>query len=250
VRRQPRPLVIHIVTIDLQAPGLGFLVTPGDAKAKRPLKAQTVRQFLQANRAQLAINGDYFWPWYSYSILNYYPHSGDPVSVRGIAASRGVVYSRGSKRYPHPTLHLSQTNRAQICQPREVPAQPIYNAVSGNFLLLHDGKINVPEQGSEEWTAFQPRNSVGLDKARRHLILLEVDGRQTGYSEGTTLAETAQLLRENGAWEAINLDGGGSETLIIEGPKGPETLNSPIDCNIPGRERAVANHLGVFAQRQ
>lgn len=77
-----------------------------------------------------------------------------------------------------------------------------------------------------------------------------VDGRQPNYSEGVTLEELALLLREYGAHDAMNLDGGGSTTLVMEGDNGqPVLLNSPIDSRIPGRERAVANHLGIFASK-
>jgi hypothetical protein len=48
----------------------------------------------------------------------------------------------------------------------------------------------------------------------------------------------------------MNLDGGGSSTLAVEGANGrPEVLNSPIHQRIPGRERPVGNHLGIFAER-
>jgi hypothetical protein len=48
---------------------------------------------------------------------------------------------------------------------------------------------------------------------------------------------------------AMSMDGGGSSTLVIEGGDGlPKILNSPIDNYIPGRERPVGNHLGVFVQ--
>jgi exopolysaccharide biosynthesis protein len=78
---------------------------------------------------------------------------------------------------------------------------------------------------------------------------MTIDGRQPGYSEGATTAETAEWMRKLGAYNALNLDGGGSTALVIEGPDGaPAVLNRP--CGPPvGVERRVANHLGVFAQR-
>ncbi len=46
----------------------------------------------------------------------------------------------------------------------------------------------------------------------------------------------------------MNLDGGGSSTMVVAGRDGQSrVLNSPIDNYIPGRERPVANHLGIFA---
>jgi exopolysaccharide biosynthesis protein len=77
-----------------------------------------------------------------------------------------------------------------------------------------------------------------------------VDGRQPFYSEGATFAELADLLIDFGAHYAMSLDGGGSSTLVIEGEDGlPEILNSPIDSYIPGRERPVANHLGITVKK-
>jgi hypothetical protein len=62
-----------------------------------------------------------------------------------------------------------------------------------------------------------------------------IDGRQPGYSEGATLAETAALLISYGAYEGMNLDGGGSATLVMQSRLGfPQVLNSPINHGIPG----------------
>ena len=78
-------------------------------------------------------------------------------------------------------------------------------------------------------------------------MLMIVDGRQPNYSEGITLSELAELMREFGAYHALNLDGGGSSTLVVAGVDGqPRVLNSPIHTRIPGRERPVATHLGVY----
>ena len=79
-------------------------------------------------------------------------------------------------------------------------------------------------------------------------MLFLIDGRQPSYSEGATLAELAQIILEYGGYNAVNLDGGGSSTLVIQNENGePEVLNSPIHTRIPGRERPIANHLGIFA---
>jgi hypothetical protein len=76
-----------------------------------------------------------------------------------------------------------------------------------------------------------------------------IDGRQEGYSEGVSTYELAQWMLFIGAYDALNLDGGGSSTLAIEGKNGkPVVLNSPIHLGMPGCERIVANHLGIFAE--
>ncbi|MDQ2693735.1 MAG: phosphodiester glycosidase family protein, partial [Chloroflexota bacterium] len=79
------------------------------------------------------------------------------------------------------------------------------------------------------------------------VYIVVVDGRQPFYSEGATFVELAEILIEQGAFMAMALDGGGSSTLVVEGENGaPRILNSPIDSLIPGRERPVGNHLGIY----
>lgn len=244
VRREPRPLVIHVVTVDLDAAGIGFLVTPGDPTRDQPLRARKTSQFLTEFGVQLAVNGDFFSPWYSNSPWDYYPHVGDPVRPKGLAASRGVVYATG--RPERPTLYLSRDNRASF----DEPMGEVYNAISGRPMLLVAGKVVAQPGDDGYYDDLHPRTAVALDKNARRLIIVVIDGRQPNYSEGVTLAELAEILREYGGDTALNLDGGGSTTLVIEGEAGsPILLNSPIDNRIPGRERPVGNHLGIFARR-
>lgn len=75
-----------------------------------------------------------------------------------------------------------------------------------------------------------------------------MDGRQPNYSEGATLAELAEIIISYNGHNGMNLDGGGSTALSMEGVNGKAVLiNSPIDQRIPGSQRPVANHLGIFA---
>ena len=237
VRSTPRPMVIHVVTVNLAEDGVDVLVTPGDPGAELPLKARTTSQFLAEFDLQVAVNGDGFEPWYDNSILNYYPHSGDPVDVIGYAASRGEIYS-----YPtddEPTIFISNRKRASLYK----PIGKMESAISGNALLLNKGRV-APAPGGR----VQPRTAVGIGNNDKQLILVVVDGRQPGYSQGVTLAELAQILKDNGAYHAINLDGGGSSTLVVEGAMSrPKVLNSPVNHRLPGMQRAVGNHLGIYA---
>jgi hypothetical protein len=95
----------------------------------------------------------------------------------------------------------------------------------------------------------QPRTAIALDKAGKRLIIVVVDGRQPRYSQGATLVELGEIILEQGGYFGMNLDGGGSTTLVKMGDFGrPELLNSPIEHQIPGRQRPVGNHLGIFAE--
>ncbi|MGC8784104.1 MAG: phosphodiester glycosidase family protein, partial [Armatimonadota bacterium] len=117
-------------------------------------------------------------------------------------------------------------------------------AVGGGPWLMRNGEIliDAPQQGFQSGFSQKrhPRTAVGVT-ADGKLLLVTVDGRQP-MSGGMTLYELAQLLKQLGATDAINLDGGGSTTLAI---RGGLVLNSPSE----GKERPVANAVVVYAPR-
>jgi hypothetical protein len=233
----PYPLVAHIVIVDLQAPGIGFLVTPGDQEQEYPLAARTTSHFARSMGVQIAINGGGFTPWWANGPFDYFPHSEDRVAPTGYAMSKGTVYGTG----PGPTLYFSQNSEASFT----LGDINVYNAISGNNMIVVDGKA---VEGLDN-TYPAPRTAIGIEQDRNKLILFVADGRQPLYSDGATLKEMADLLVFYGAFNAMNLDGGGSSTLVMQNALGIlEVVNSPVHTGIPGRERPVGNHLGIFAQ--
>ena len=240
VRLAPRPLMIHVLTVDTKGTGVRVLVTPADDRdGQYPLRARTTSQFLEEFGMEAAINGDGFSPWWSREVTDYYPHEGDPVAPRGASASRGKEY--WSSQAAVPTLYVSSRTDFTF----DAPARP-FNAISGETLLVMGGNL-LPDLDN---TVTQPRSAIGYSKNGRYLYLVVVDGRQPFYSEGMTVRELADLMVSVGAYYAMNLDGGGSSTLAVRGNDGKaRVLNSPIDNYIPGRERAVANHLGIYIDR-
>ena len=241
VRYLPRPMIAHVLTIDTKVKGIAFLVTPPDVEGEMPLKARTTSQFLQEFGVQIAINGDNFGPWWSRGPADYYPHVGDPVSPFGFAASQGTVYSTDDIEEVgvRPTLYINRRNTLSFNhQPNRV-----HHAISGERMIVLKGKAAPDLDGS----GSEPRTSLGVSRNGRYVYIVVVDGRQPFYSEGATLAELAELMIEQGAFMAMNMDGGGSSTMVIEGENGePRILNSPIDHYIPGTERPVGNHLGIY----
>ena len=237
----PRPMIAHVLVIDTKTKGIEFLVTPPDSDGENPLRARTTSQFLDEFGVQIAVNGDGFSPWWSRSPADYYPHAGDPVTPLGFAASQGKVYSSGVETNPgvKPTLYISRRNALAFNnRPNNV-----YSAISGGRMLLLKGEA-VPDLENQ---TLEPQTAIGINRNGRYLYIVVVDGRQPLYSNGITFAKLAELLLKQGAYVAMSLDGGGSSTMVIEGKNGePVILNSPIDNYIPGRERPVGNHLGIY----
>jgi hypothetical protein len=241
VHYTPRIMVAHIVTVDLSCKNVNLLVTPPEKGDKtNPLRARTTSQFAQEFGLQVAINGDGFTPWWSRNVFDYYPHVGDPVAPNGFAASRAKEYGE----IKGPTLFINSSKDATF----GTAYRKVYNAISGQSWLVKDKK---PVDDLND-TTTAPRTAVGLDGAGTKLIMIVVDGRQPLYSEGVTVQEMAELMLYYGGDNAINLDGGGSSTLVIQDPQTHQyrVMNSPIDNYIPGRERPVGNHLGIFANIQ
>ncbi len=241
VRVVPHPMIAHVIIIDKRESGATFLVTPADSEGDLPVKARTTSQFLDEFNAQIAINGDGFTPWWSRSPVDYYPRPGDPVKPLGLTASEGNIYVTGRTDIigVEPTLYISRRNDLSF---NRRPGR-VWTAISGDRMLVSKGEI---ESGLDD-ALREPRTAIGINGNGRYVYLVVVDGRQPFYSEGATFQELAELLLEQGAFFAMSLDGGGSSTLVIEGEDGePVILNSPIDNYLPGRERPVANHFGVF----
>ncbi len=115
-------------------------------------------------------------------------------------------------------------------------------AVGGRGVLVEDGEPRNWD-GRPNNTAA-PRTAVGFSRDGSTMHVLTVDGRQAA-SGGVTLTELALMMDELGAHNALNLDGGGSSTLIAREPGSdtPQVENSPSD----GFEREVPNGLAVTA---
>lgn len=122
--------------------------------------------------------------------------------------------------------------RARVVRSLSVPAAV---AVSGSVQLLRNGAYTTKDNGE-----LHPRTAVGIDRDKRLLHLVVVDGRSE-TSSGQTLLQLATLLRSLGDEDALNLDGGGSSTMIARDPAGTTAVrNQPSD----GQERPVPNGLG------
>jgi hypothetical protein len=109
--------------------------------------------------------------------------------------------------------------------------------LTGSPRLIRDGAVEDHEHPRHS-VHRNPRTAIGLSRDRATLYLLVVNGRE-GRSQGMTCIEAARVLAAMGAWDAINLDGGGSSTLYIRREHGV------VSHSGERFERGVANHLGI-----
>lgn len=94
-------------------------------------------------------------------------------------------------------------------------------AVGGGPVLLQNGDIRITNNEELKFTGKaindkHPRTAMGYTKDNR-LIILVIEGRNPGRAEGATLTQEAQIFKDLGCLEALNLDGGGSSCMLVNG---------------------------------
>lgn len=116
--------------------------------------------------------------------------------------------------------------------------KPGASAVGGGPRLVRSGQAAVESEGgfsSSLITGRHARTGIGID-SQGNLVILVVDGKMDYFSIGMTLAELAADLKNRGAVDAMNLDGGGSSTLYFNGA----IRNYPNGGN---GERSISNSI-------
>ena len=230
---QPR-LEFWAVRIDLASPRIEIVTAPGGiTEGGTGAVSIKVSSFVRNNKLLAGINA-----------LPFEPTS----DIEGEHRSNfGIVISQGRILSPlHPdfdALVFYTDGSAAILPQREITSVVhIENAVGGFYQILENGS---PSARTENNNDRYPRSAAGISADGKFLYLLVVDGRRP-LSVGSTEAETAIILRQLGAWDGTNFDGGGSSSLALRFPDGNiAPVNKPSHGGIPGRERAVAGCLGV-----
>ncbi len=119
------------------------------------------------------------------------------------------------------------------------PSSNVDLAISGNIRLVNNGSIdNIVDE------PIAGRTAVGINQDGTKMYVFTVDGRSSA-SHGMTRRELATFMKDLGAYNALNLDGGGSTTMVGRpaGSSDLRVLNTPSD----GTEREVANSLAFFS---
>jgi hypothetical protein len=163
----------------------------------------------------------------------------------------GVVfaaYGPGSRAKEVQALADGDTVKVLLATLPRPPHGAAPTLVIGGWPRILQGGVNVAGEApvvegtiSRNAEAKHPRTAVGFSRDSTQLFMLAVDGRSAA-SAGLTLVELAKLMRAVGAWDAMNLDGGGSTTMVVGGT----IVNVPSDA---AGEREVGSALAIIRKR-
>jgi hypothetical protein len=243
---KPR-LEFRALRVDLSEPGLRIVLNgrreewPGfdpEGKPGGTILSTWVSGFVRRYGLLAGINGGPFDPVSG--------NEGEPRTLVGVLITEGLLVSPPAPRY-EALVFYKDGGTAIRNQGDLGNLKNIQNALGGFHRLLENKRLSPRARGSAANPAAPrfPRSAAGLSAEGKYLYLLVIDGRRPG-SAGATEAETALILRQLGAAEGINLDGGGSSSLALRFPGGAvRPVNTPVHGGFPGRERGVASCLGI-----
>lgn len=158
----------------------------------------------------------------------YYPTR----SAIGIKKNRKAdvawIFTDSAKRWPYafqlrPIVAKGKTSDPSFKDLNTIDSWKwwkVKTAVGGGPVLIQEGRIQITNKEEQMFADgiadLHPRTAMGYTKNKK-LIILVVQGRSPGVSEGATLEEEAKILLDLGCYEALNLDGGGSSCLLVNG---------------------------------
>lgn len=232
---KPRPMKCYMVRVDLTR---NFLLTTAKG-TKRERTLEFARRLREAGtNVVVAVNT---CPWDGgigddpASITNHMPN--------GMNVSNGeIVTARKVRGWLDGFFGVRTDGRVEIFDEPPVGRLGGYRIlINGYAVVLKEGKAFNRRNDRN----LHPRTAFGLSRDRRYLFLLAVDGRQKNWSHGADYADVAKFMLEAGAWDAANMDGGGSTTLVVfDGAAGKMKMVNRHDV-LRMYSRAVSINLAV-----
>ena len=255
------PLKAWMAEIDLNSDGVSAKIL----SSMDTDKTETVMQFLDFYNARVVLNGGFF-----ISNNGTAKHVGllktnglleEPASASILRDTERYFISRGAfgiKADGLPDIAWCATKNDSIFEwDRPFTNRPgspnklldfdsakfwnVRDAIHAGPVLIHSGEINVTVEDEVFFNTpvagVQPRSAIGYTKDNR-LIMMVVDGRQVD-SRGVYLEELAMMMKYFNCIEAINLDGGGSSSIVAD----MRLLNRPMGLT---NQREVMSAIGVF----
>jgi hypothetical protein len=132
-----------------------------------------------------------------------------------LAPGKDSAISHDLSYYTHATVAATQA------MPVSFKKWKMKTAIGGGPVLVQNGKIKITNEAELKFTGKaindkHPRTAMGYTNDG-YLIIMAIQGRLPGIAEGATLEQEAKLLIDSGCAEALNLDGGGSTCMLVNG---------------------------------
>jgi hypothetical protein len=223
----------HVVTLDLATQGLSIHLSSEASRGKK------LSEIAADERAQIAINGQIFRKDYT---------------LCGVGLARGAPWAKVDDNACGHAIGWSADLRTwALFTGKGLGKGPFPAAVTdatGGYPTLVRGGVPcdgsradvcaIPPLAPADFKGPNPRTFLGVDEKRTKAFLVVIDGRELGAATGMSLVEGARFMAGTvGAWDAVNLDGGGSSELFVASEGG--VLNAPSD----GSERVIADAIVV-----
>lgn len=248
---KPRMMKAYVVRVDLATPGVGLTATERAANWGEPMpdytngtwivdtKRETTADFMSRRRkegrnVEIAVNASGWGPWIGAACVTAY------ATLHRWALSDGTVVSHGKK--PRGGIYFTVGKDGAVAI-RRISASTVKDLSIALYSTRHVLKDGKPTPETENHHAVHPRTAFGLTADGKTLVLLVVDGRQPGYSEGATRLDLAEMLLREGCADGVNMDGGGSSSLVVFDGE----ANKPVMLNhhANGYVRKTALNLGI-----
>ena len=233
-----RGVMTPIITLNFHSPGNPEGVTLYTSRYGATTPRDTARQTAEAAMVAAGRRGDTLL-FLRQGAVSASPGSAIPANGAVLAA-----YGAGARQNEVRAMADGDTVRVLLSALPHVSRGRAPSMIIGGWpRILRDGIDVAADAATLEGTISRnaemrhPRTAVGFSRDSSTLFILTVDGR-SGKSVGVTLVELAALMRRLGAWNAMNFDGGGSTSMVIDGA----VVNATSD---PTGERAIGNALLV-----
>ena len=226
------PLIVHIVKIDLLNPTVSVITSEAALfkNNRGRLRGETTRDFALRHNTIVAFNAA---PFKTRSLLfSVYR------TIVGIHITDFRRMSMPHERYGALLFYADKTARIIDAQTEELLLENVRHAVGGFWTILRNGAV-LPQKLHRR----DSRTAVGLADNGRTLFVVAVEGENKRKSHGLSFEETARLMRELGADDALQLDGGSSSSLVLQENGAQHVVAPTRSWNIHIR---VASNVGII----
>jgi exopolysaccharide biosynthesis protein len=160
------------------------------------------------------------------SLLYSYPFRSAIGINRNRDADVAWLYTDSARQWPiafqNPPAKVMKGKKPKLKLSYKQNNWKMETAVGGGPVLIDDGMIKITNETEMMFMGKaiadkHPRTAMGFRTSDSSLIILAIQGRFPGVAEGATLPQEAKILRDLGCVEALNLDGGGSSCLLVNG---------------------------------